>query len=457
MVYLSFHGAAGTVTGSRYLLEVGDRKLLIDCGMFQGVKQIRKRNWDEPEFAPRDVDTVLLTHAHLDHTGWLPRLDKLGFQGKVLATRPTIELTKIVLADAARLQEEDAKWANKKGYSRHKPALPLFDREDADRVCKRLTRIPLDEWNDLGDGIRARWRDSGHLLGACLIQVEIDTPDGTKRLTFSGDIGRFDFPLHVDPEPRPASDVLVMESTYGGRRHPQMKEEVFDVVGRALEGGGTVLVPAFALGRSQLLALLLLREMDAGNIPQVPIHLDSPMAIRASKVYYEHLDEKWVDEDVACCEDDFLQRVKMHSSTDESKELNRKDGPRVIIAGSGMLTGGRILHHLSARASDPKNLALLVGYQAEGTRGRRLLRRERFVRIHGRDIPIHCQVAVLNGLSGHADEEELLRWYDTAGDAPAVTYVTHGEPKAAAALQERLTQRGAPRVIAPEIGDRFEV
>ena len=456
-MHLSFHGAASTVTGSRYLLEHGERKILVDCGMFQGLKKLRQLNWSAPPFSPADVDTVLLTHAHLDHCGWLPRLGKLGFQGDILATEPTTQLARIVLADAARIQEDDAEYANRKGHTRHRPALPLFDSEDAERVMKRFRVVPPDAWRDLGDGLRARWLDSGHLLGASSIEIEASENGTTRRLVFSGDVGRYDFPLHVDPSPRPESDLLVIESTYGGRKHRAMKEEVYDVVGKALEDGGVVLIPAFALGRSQLIALLLLREMDAGGIPKVPIHLDSPMAIRASKVYYEHLDARWVDEDVACCEADFLDRVKMHSSTEESKALNRSKGPRIVIAGSGMITGGRILHHIRARADKPENLVLLVGYQADGTRGRRLLNREKFVRIHGRDVPIRCRVAVLNGLSGHADEDELLRWYESGARPPAVTYVTHGEPKAAEAIAKRLRAAGAPEVIVPELGDRHAV
>ncbi|GJM45137.1 MAG: MBL fold hydrolase [Gemmatimonadota bacterium] len=456
-MHLSFHGAAGTVTGSRYLLEHGKRKILIDCGMFQGRKELRLRNWNQPSFAPGDVDMVLLTHAHLDHCGWLPRLAKLGFQGVVLATEPSAELARIVLADAAKIQEEDARYANKKGHTRHHPALPLFDSDDAEEVMKRFRAVSPTSWEDLGDGLRARWLDSGHLLGASSIEIEAQDNGTTRRLLFSGDIGRYDFPLHVDPSPRPESDLLVIESTYGGRQHKPMLEEMYDPVAEALGAGGVVMIPAFALGRSQLIALMLLRRMDSGALPKVPIHLDSPMAIRATQVYYEHLDKRWVDEDVACCEADFLDRVTMHSSAEESKKLNGIRGPRVIIAGSGMMTGGRILHHVRQQADKRENLILLVGYQADGTRGRRLLNREKFIRFHGKNVPIRCQVSVLNGLSGHADEGELLRWYQSNPRAPAATYVTHGEPKAADALADVLRKAGAPAVMVPTLGERVSI
>ncbi|MEZ5064693.1 MAG: MBL fold metallo-hydrolase [bacterium] len=456
-MHLSFLGAAGTVTGSRYLLEHRDHKLLVDCGMFQGLKQLRALNWEEPPFDPEEIDRVLLTHAHLDHSGMLPRLYNQGFRGDVLTTEPSAQLTGIVLADAAKLQEEDAEYANRKGHSRHKPALPLFDSDDAARVMKRFRSVKPDAWHELADGLRARWLESGHLLGASSIEIEAKENGATQRIVFSGDVGRYDFPLHPDPETRPECDVLVIESTYGGRHHPELREEVYEKVAASLDAGGIVMIPAFALGRSQLIALLLLREMASGGLPKVPIHLDSPMAIKASKVYYAHLDPRWVDEDVACCENDFLDRVKMHSSTEESIALNEAKGPRIIIAGSGMLTGGRILHHLKNHASEPRNLVLLVGYQAEGTRGRRLLNREKYIRIHGRDVPIRCRVEVLNGLSGHADEDELARWFDSGARAPRVTYVTHGEPEAAEAVAKRLEKAGAPKVVVPALGDRFEI
>ena len=355
-VSLGFHGAAGTVTGSKYSLRRGDASLLVDAGLFQGLKSLRLLNWDDPRFNPRAIETILVTHAHLDHTGYLPRLERLGFAGKILATEATIQLSELVLRDAAHLQEEDAEYANRKGFSKHQPALPLFTEEDADAVLRRFRPVPFAQWIDVSPGFRARWTDTGHLLGAAMIELHVEVAGGgTVRFLFSGDVGRYDFPLHVDPRPRPDADVLVIESTYGDHSHPSLalEDQLATPLAETFARHGVVLVPAFALGRTQVVLLLLQRLMRAGRLPTVPVHVDSPMAIGATEIYLRHLQPRQLDADVLAQGRGSLlpPNVAIHRTAAESKALNSLDGPRVIIAGSGMMTGGRILHHVEQRIS----------------------------------------------------------------------------------------------------------
>ena len=458
-VHLTFHGAAGTVTGSKYELAIDDRRLLVDCGLFQGPKRLRNLNWTPAAYNPRALEAVLLTHAHLDHAGALPRLVKSGFRGPIHATPATIALSDILLKDAGRLQEEDARFANKKGYSKHQPALPLFTEEDAERTLRQLKRVQFEEWLSLGDGVRALWRDTGHILGSAMIEVVVPFEGRELTIVFSGDVGRYGVPLHSDPEPRPDSDVLVIESTYGDREHPALdvEEQLGATLRSTFEAGGVVLIPAFAVGRSQLVTWILRRLMVQGRIPEVPIHIDSPMAIHATRIYSQYmsgLDDR-VSEDGR--KELFPDNVHFCETVQESKELNGLKGPRVIIAGSGMITGGRILHHLSARLDDPSTLLCLVGYQAEGTRGRDLFRGKPTLRFHGRDVPVRAKVAVMNGLSGHGDANELMRWFQSSSKVPAATFVTHGEPKSAAAMAGAIAKETRAWVNTPGLGDRFEL
>ncbi len=460
-VHLSFHGAAGTVTGSKYLLRRNGTNTLVDAGLFQGLKQLRELNWAAPRFPVDRVANVLLTHAHLDHTGYLPRLERLGFKGRILATPATIDLTHLVLRDAGHLQEEDAAYANRKGFSKHKPALPLFTEQDADAVLRRFEPVRFDEWVEVESGLRARWSDTGHLLGAAMIEVAVQDGGHERTLLFSGDVGRYEFPLHVDPRPRPRADVLVIESTYGDRPHPgvSLEDQLVEPLSEAFSRGGIVLIPAFALGRSQLVILLITRLMRAGRIAETPIHVDSPMAIDATEIYVRHLKRESLDEDVlAEGRKGLLPRnVSLHRTADESRALNGLDGPRVIIAGSGMMTGGRIIHHLRQRVSDPENLVLLPGFQAEGTRGRALLQGAKILRMHGREIPVRAKAVHISGLSGHAGADELVRWYRTEPSPPAATFVTHGEPTPAAALADTLRREGARHVTVPALGHEVEL
>ncbi len=452
---LAFHGAAGTVTGSKYLLEVGGRRLLIDCGMFQGLKELRLLNWRAPAFDPAAVDHVLLTHVHIDHLGYLPRLVREGYAGPVHCTEPSRELAELMLLDAAKLQEEDAEYANRRGFSKHEPALPLFDEADARRALTLLRGAPYGAWLDLGSGVRARFHNSGHILGSAMVEVRFPADGREGAILFSGDVGRYDAPLHVDPEARPESDLLVIESTYGDREHERtpIGDQVREPFARTFERRGTVLIPAFAVGRAQQAALILRDLMRAGELPEVPIEVDSPMAAEATRIYARHLHDHNLDEGIA--EDGthlFPRKVRFHRTTQESKHLNDLPGPRVIISASGMLTGGRVLHHLLRKAPDPDCLICLMGFQAAGTRGRALQDGARSVRLHGAEVAVRARVLVVHGLSAHAGRDELLRWARSAG-APRAVFVTHGEPDASRALAGALAEVWSLQPQIPALGE----
>lgn len=459
-IRLTCHGAARTVTGSRHLLEVDGRATLVDGGMFQGLKALRLRNWGDPGFDPRRMDEVLLTHAHIDHSGYLPRLARLGLEAPIYCTPATYDLLEVLLLDAAKLQEEDARFANRHGYSKHHPAEPLFDEADA-RAALALRRVVrYGEVLELGP-IRAAWHNAGHLLGSAYLEVSVGRRGADPlRIVFSGDIGRYGVPLHPDPMPRLQSEVLVLESTYGDRDHPttSLEEQLAEPLSWCLGHGGTVLIPAFAVGRSQQITLVLRRLMKKGLLPDVPIHIDSPMAVDATRIYSRYLDAINLDHDVF--EDGrldlFPSDVHFHRSTAASKALNGMRGPRVIVSASGMLTGGRVLHHLGRLAPDPKNLVLLAGFQAPGTRGRTLAEGAETVKLHGQHVPIRCRVETLHGLSGHADRGELLRWLDGA-PLPRRIVLVHGEVKAMSALAAEIERRHGIVCEMPEIGETLEL
>jgi metallo-beta-lactamase family protein len=459
---LSFHGAAGTVTGSRHLLEAGGARILVDCGLFQGLKNLRLRNWQQPGFEPASVDHLLLTHTHIDHSGYLPRLVREGFSGPVHCTRATRDLAEILLADAAKIQEEEAEYANRKGFSKHRPALPLYTAADAEEAMRLFRPVRFEQWIDLNAAVRARFLQAGHILGSAMVEVEVGGPGGrTTRLVFSGDVGRYDMPLHPDPLPPPECDILVVESTYGDRCHSEepVEEQIrvpFEIV---FERRGVVLIPAFAVGRSQQVTLIVRELINAGRLPDVPIHLDSPMAIDATRVYSRYMDEHNLD---ACIAEDgrsrlFPRNVHFHRSVEESKALNRMKGPRIILSASGMMTAGRILHHLSQRLPERKNLLVLVGYQAAGTRGRRILEGQKRVRIHGHDVPVKAERLTVNGLSGHADRDELIRWIRSGPKPPRAVFVTHGEPEASRALAGLIESAIGARVFIPDLGESFDL
>ncbi len=446
-ISLGFHGAARTVTGSRYLLDLDGNRTVIDCGLFQGHKALRKLNWREPPFEPGSVDRVLLTHAHIDHIGALPRLVKQGFSGPVHCTSATRELAKILLVDSAEIHEEDARYANKKKYSKHDPALPLYTVSDAKQTLKLLEKVQLDKWVPLGKskgGVagRARYVTAGHILGSTSIEVVIERK-GKKDITivFSGDVGRYDMPLHVDPTPCPPCDVLICESTYGSRDHNDIvpvPEQLRMAIQGTIDRGGTVLIPAFAVGRSQQLTYIIRELIQDGELPDIPIHIDSPMAVDATHIYGQHMNEHQLDPEVFEHGKSrlFPDHVDLCRSVKQSKALNDKPGPRVIISASGMMTAGRVVHHLARLAGDRKNLIMVAGYQAAGTRGRQLLDGRPTIRMHGREIKVRARIMSLHGLSAHAGRDELMRFVTGGGAAPHKVYLTHGEPESSFALAQ---------------------
>jgi metallo-beta-lactamase family protein len=457
---LAFHGAARTVTGSRYLLEHRGVRTVIDAGLFQGFKELRELNWREPPFPPHTVRRVLLTHAHIDHSGALPLLSRQGFSGEVYATRSTMKLARILLPDAAGIEEENARYAAKKGYSKHRPPKPMFTERDATEVLRRFEPVAWDTSLDLGDGLRARFLGAGHILGAASIELRLDSGGRERTVVMSGDIGRYGVLLHRDPEPRPDCDVLVCESTYGDRDHEPIEaveEQFCSALRDTFDREGIVLVPAFAVGRTQQIALLLRRLILDGRVPAVPIHIDSPMAIETTEVYSSHLDDEHLDDDVFADGrgELFPRGVELHRSVEQSRQLNDLPGPRIIISASGMLTAGRVVHHLRRLIGNPRNLVLLVGYQAAGTRGRQLLEGQPRIRMFGEDYSVRCRCVAIHGLSAHGDRNELLRWIRSAETLPKQIYLTHGEPEAAFAFQQMLRKElgSAVEVEVPEMGE----
>jgi len=438
-----------------------------------GLKKLRRLNWEEPGFEPGFLDDLVLTHAHIDHTGYTPRLMQYGFAAPIHCTPPTLELVELLLMDSAHIQEEDAAWANKRGYSKHKPAEPLYTTPNAWAALKLLESTDYGKWRKLGPGVRMRFHNSGHILGAAFVEMRVahehldqaprgeTVNEGETTIVFSGDIGRYDVPLHVDPDPLCACDVLVTESTYGTRRHET--ETVLDQIRsefeRTVHKRGVVLIPAFAVGRVQMVGLILRELMRGGDLPEVPIHIDSPMAIDATAIYSRYLWGGNLDDDIT---DDgrnrlFPRQVQLHRTVHESKGLNNMDGPRVIIASSGMMSGGRILHHLVRRLPDHHNLVVLTGYQAAGTRGRALQEGAASLRIHGRDVPAGAHVATIDGLSSHADGDEIMRWIGTAPRPPRRVFVVHGEKESAEGLAARLRTETGAEVTVPELKQSFSL
>jgi metallo-beta-lactamase family protein len=436
-VKLSFHGAAGTVTGARFLVEAGPVSMCLDCGLFQGERALRQRNWEPPPFDPGHLASVVLSHAHIDHSGYLPRLARDGFTGPVFCSPATGDLLRIMLPDAARLQEEEAAYRNRTGATRYAPALPLFTADDAERALALLRPTPFGRRFEAASGITARLLASGHILGASIVEVEGDG----RRLVYSGDLGRYGVPVMRDPEPVRTADVVLVESTYGNRRHPEDdgRPAITAAVRRAVDRGGVLLIPAFAVGRTQDV-LYLIRELeDQGRIPALAVYLDSPMAIAATAVYAQHPEEHDADTArlSAAGRRPFVPaRFHLASTAEQSKRLNALDGPAIIVAGSGMATGGRILHHLRQRLPDERTTVLFVGYQAAGTRGRTLRDGAPTVRIFGEDVPVRATVVATDALSAHGDQGDLLQWLGGFRPPPSATFVVHGEPEAAAALRD---------------------
>lgn len=449
---LQFLGAAGTVTGSRYLIEAGDRRILVDCGLFQGYKQLRERNRAEFPVPPDSIDSLLLTHAHLDHSGYIPALVRNGFRGQVHCTPATRDLCGLLLRDSGHLLEEDAKYARKKGYSRHADPTPLYTVADAEAALEQFVVHDFETTVALGKGCAVSFLPAGHLLGAAQIALDIQG----LIVHFSGDLGRARDPLMRPPQALKQADVLVCESTYGNRRHVDVdpEAELAPVVRRVAARGGVILIPAFAVGRSQGVMLHLARLRGRGEIPAVPVFLNSPMAIKATDLYHRHHAEHHVT--AAECEA-MYELATMVRTADESRALNQRNGPMIILSASGMLSGGRVLHHLAAFAPEHRNAIVLSGFQAGGTRGAALVGGADHLRIFGNEVPIRAEVVTLDSFSGHADADEILGWMGGAGRTPAITYVTHGEADASDALRLRIKRELGWRVRVPEHLERVEL
>jgi metallo-beta-lactamase family protein len=456
---LQFLGATGSVTGSRFLVETPHARVLVDCGLYQGRKELRLRNWDPFPVEPGTLDAVLLSHAHVDHSAYLPALVRDGFGGSVFATRRTAELCRIVLPDAARLQEEDAAFANRAGFSKHHPALALYGAEDAERALALLRPVAFDRRLQVADGISVTFRRAGHILGSASILVEIEE---RVRVLFSGDLGRPVHPLLEPPAPPAPSDAIVCESTYGDREHAEADAiaQLEAALLRTFARGGVVLIPAFAVDRTEILLFHLRHLMQSGSVPSVPVYADSPMALAALRVYRD-----------AVADGDPEIRRELRGSGDpfdpghlieargvaESKAIHGVEGPAIVVSASGMATGGRVLHHLVQRLPDPRNSVFLVGYQAEETRGRRLLEHPPLLKMHGRYVPVRAEIVDLTGLSAHADRSELLAWLGSAAPAPAISYVVHGEREASQSLCAAIRAKLGRDAVAPGYLERVRL
>ena len=448
-ISLTFLGGASTVTGSKYLIDLGQHRILVDCGLFQGFKQLRERNWKPLPVRPSEIDAVVLTHAHLDHSGYLPLLIRNGFVGPVYCTPATLKLCKLLLPDSGHLMEADARFANRHGFSKHKPALPLYDQKDAERALASFSTRAFGAAYPVVDGCSATFRPAGHILGAA--SVDLDCM-GT-RIVFSGDLGRYDDEIMVNPEAVGRADYLIVESTYGNRRHdPTSPEEALeDVIGRTVRRGGSVIIPAFAVGRAQSLLFYLSQLRKRGRLKDLPVFLDSPMAVNASELFCQHLGEHRLTKQQ--CEE--ACRIATYTrSVEESKRLDMDRVPKVIISASGMATGGRILHHLKHYAPDRRNTILLAGFQAGGTRGAALKAGASEVKIHGEHIPVRAEVVSLDMFSAHADRDELLRWIGTFETAPRMTFVTHGEPESSDTFRHCIQEKMGWAARVPEHGER---
>jgi metallo-beta-lactamase family protein len=449
---ITFFGAAETVTGSRFLVESAGRRVLVDCGLFQGVKRLRELNWMRFPVDPASIDAVILTHAHIDHTGYVPALVRDGFRGRIWCTPGTAGLARIMLLDSAHLQEEDARVANRRHSSRHHPALPLYTTDDALRSLDLLHPAPFGHPFHPVPELACSFSPVGHILGAAAVHVD----DGHASIAFTGDVGRSTDPIMLPPAPLPAADHIVTESTYGDRRHPATRpgEDLAEVITRTIRRGGSVLVPVFAVGRAQAVLHLLAELRDSGRIPDIPTYLNSPMAIDATELFVRFAGEHRLDAE-QCRR--MCQGVTFVRTTEESKRLTAARGPMIVLAASGMISGGRVLHHVEALAPDPRNTILLTGFQAAGTRGDAIARGAREVKLYGGWVPIRAEIACMDSLSAHADADELLDWLRQTERPPRAVSIVHGEPVAADTLRRRLRDELDWVGSVPAYGERVRV
>ncbi|MFL5752947.1 MAG: MBL fold metallo-hydrolase RNA specificity domain-containing protein [Bacteroidia bacterium] len=448
---ISFLGATGTVTGSKFLIEAGENKILVDCGLFQGLKELRQRNWDKLPFDVPSLSCVLLTHGHLDHSGYLPLLVKQGFNGKIFATRPTIEIAKLILSDSAQIQEEDAERANTFHYSRHKPAKPLYTLREAEKVFPLFSPTPLDQWIELFPEILFRFRYNGHIIGSAFIELKINN----RLIVFSGDVGRRNDPLLLAPEKPERADVLIIESTYGNRVHAADTEQLLaDAINKAAEKNGTIIIPGFAVERSQSLMYYLWKLRNEKRIPLLPVYMDSPMGSSVLGIFQRNL--LWhklsAEECVQMCKD-----IKIIREVKETEALIADKSPKIIIAASGMVSGGRVLTYLEHYLGRQDATILLAGYQGEGTRGRALLEGAKELKIHGKLWPVKAAVALIEGLSAHADAEELISWMSALDPQPENIFIVHGEKEAAEELKARLKIAYNCNALIPKMNEHFHL
>ncbi len=476
MAYIQFLGAAGTVTGSKHLINTSSDtsgksgfQTLIDCGMFQGLKEWRERNWQNLPIPPKEIDAVVLTHAHLDHCGWIPRLVKAGFRGPIYATPATIDLCGIILPDSGHLQEEDAAFYNKSKKSKHDPALPLYTLEEAQESLKHFKPVAVEQTIQLSPELTFRFVRAAHILGSCMVEVNLSANGGSRRLLFTGDIGRVRDQkvapgkvVHSGPTEGETADLLVMESTYGNRQHPtdDPRPLLAKLIRDTVDRGGSVIVPAFAVERTQKFVFMLKELMDGGQIPRIPVYCDSPMAIKAVEIFMKHSEEY---------SDETRRMVQQYGSPlewsgflfaltpDQSKRINEEKDPCIIVSSSGMVTGGRIQHHLAQRLPDSRNTVIFIGFQAPGTRGFTIKSGAPEVKIFGEIVPIHAHIAALEQFSDHADTPELLQWLHTFPKKPSATYLVHGDPDASAKLRETMTKELGWNVQAAQWMQKVEV
>jgi metallo-beta-lactamase family protein len=466
MAKITFYGGVGTVTGSKYLIEHNDKRILVDCGLFQGLKELRERNWQEPPFDAASLDAVIITHAHIDHTGYLPRVVKLGFNGPVFTSRASLDLLKILLPDSARLQEEEADYRNRHDLTSHTPALPLYAEEDARRTLELIHPVPNNGIPvQICEGVKASFLVAGHIMGASLVLLEIEAAkqDGSNlRFLFSGDLGHYDQPIVKDPAKPPACDYLMVESTYGDRLHSEVSSEdqMARIINEAARRNAPILIPAFAVGRTQEV-LYLLRELEEQKrIPVLPVVVDSPMAAQSTQVYNrwnEEHDEEYAS--ILAQKRHPLRTTSMStaSSRDESKRINDMQGTRIIVSASGMMTGGRVLHHALRILPNENATVIFVGYQAAGTTGRRVQDGEREVKIMKNWVPVRCHVEKVEGFSAHADWKAVLRWLEGLTAAPKMVFTTHGEPGSAAAMAQHIRDRFGWNVVVPQFEQVVEL
>lgn len=449
---ITFLGATGTVTGSKYLTISGNSRVLVDCGLFQGLKQLRLKNWKPLPVDPATIDAVVLTHAHIDHTGYLPLLVKNGFSGKVYCSNATMDLCQILLPDSAHLQEEEARYANMRGFSKHYPALPLYTQEDAERALELLVPVDFEQEIQVAKGVSARFSPSGHILGASMITIR----DADCSILFSGDLGRPNDPLMLPPAIIKQADYLVLESTYGDRLHDNIDPEIklAEIINRTCQRGGVLVVPVFAVGRAQEMLYFIQTLKNKRLIPDIPVYLNSPMAVDATEIFMHHTDKHKLTK--AECKV-LANSARMVNSVEESRSLNEIKHPVIILSASGMASGGRVVHHIKAFGPDPRNTILFAGYQAAGTRGAAMLGGAESVKIHGAYVPINAEVDFISNLSAHADYSEILDWLSHFEKAPVRTFLTHGEPVAADALRHRIEEQMGWDVVVPEYLETIEL